>query len=261
MNIWRTDIIDDPYKLEPLSESIITNAEKTLNIELPKSYLDILKFQNGGYITYDSHPSPIETSLDDMTIHLDHIKGISDNQGVGILETPSLIREWSLPEKIVLISGDGHSWVAFDYRKNTQNPPIIYIDQEENKIIKIANSFDDFLKNLFIEETETEFELDVVQITMKQVDMAIKNNNVEEITQALFLMPQEIDESNKSWFINKLFQLSSHPNNHVRKSVAEATLFLVDCLDKDTLIQLVEIFKKDSDSDVEYFAEAIKNEL
>lgn len=196
-----------------------------------------------------------------MTIHLDHIKGISDNQGLGILETPSLITEWNLPKKIVLFGGDGHSWVGFDYRENTQNPPIIYIDQEENKIIKIANSFDDFLKNLFIEETETEFELDVVQITMKQVDIAIKNNNVEEIIQALFLMPQEIDESNKSWFIKTLFHLSIHPNTHVRKSVAEATLFLVDCLDKDTLIQLVEIFKKDSDSDVEYYAAEITNEF
>ena len=263
MDIWRTDILADSYKLEPLTKSVITKVEENLSIKLPKSYLDILYIQNGGYIIYDAHPSKIETSSGDMTIHLDHIKGLSDKRRLGILETPSLITEWNLPKKIVLFSGDGHSWVAFDYRENTQNPPIIYIDQEENIIIKIANSFDDFLKNLFIEETETEteIELNVVQITKKQVDMAIKNNNIEEITQALFLMPQEIDESNKSWFIKTLFQLSSHPNNHVRKSVAEATLFLVDCLDKDTLIKLIEIFKKDSDSNVEYYASAITNEF
>lgn len=38
MDIWRTDILDDSNKLEPLTESLITKVEENLNIKLPKSY-------------------------------------------------------------------------------------------------------------------------------------------------------------------------------------------------------------------------------
>jgi hypothetical protein len=33
-----------------------------------------------------------------------------------LLDTPYLVREWDLPASIVLLYGEGHYWVALDYR-------------------------------------------------------------------------------------------------------------------------------------------------
>ncbi|MGY3215794.1 hypothetical protein ACVWWV_000296 [Bacillus sp. TE9122W] len=42
------------------------------------------------------------------------------------MDSAYLIKEWELPEGLVLISGDGHTWVAMDYRKMKKNPAIHY---------------------------------------------------------------------------------------------------------------------------------------
>lgn len=64
------------------------------------------------------------------------------------LESEYLIKEWGLPRNIVLISGDGHSWIALDYRNTKQEPPVIFVDVDDGQIIKIAPNFEAFLKGL-----------------------------------------------------------------------------------------------------------------
>lgn len=149
MSIWRTDIEQDMFKLSPVSESTIQEAENTFNVKLPGEYIDILKIQNGGYIKFDSHYSPEPTSWSGDSINVEYIMGIGYD--TGILDTPILIKEWDLPDNIILICGDGHSWVAFDYRNQSKNPPVIYVDSEANQIIEIAPSFKVFLNNLYVD--------------------------------------------------------------------------------------------------------------
>ncbi|GMG78163.1 hypothetical protein ShirakiTA10_11250 [Bacillus safensis] len=59
------------------------------------------------------------------------------------MDSAYLINEWELPEGLVLISGDGHTWVVMDYRKMKKNPSIHYFDVEMEEDFKLANSFDE----------------------------------------------------------------------------------------------------------------------
>ncbi|KIL74491.1 SMI1/KNR4 family protein [Pseudobacillus badius] len=141
-SIWQTDNEDQQ---EPLTDEAVAKAEEILQVKLPESYIDILREQNGGYLLYDAYPTSVPTSWADDHIHVDHLKGIGEG---GILETGYLIEEWGLPKHIVLISGDGHTWIALDYRKTSENPPVILIEDDGETIIELAPDFLVFLEGL-----------------------------------------------------------------------------------------------------------------
>ena len=156
-NFWQED--DEIYKLLPLTDKTIENAEEKLQVKFPDSYIKLLKKQNGGYIHYDAFPSVIPTSWADDHINVDHILGIGEEKGV--LKTEYLIQEWGFPRNIVIFSGGGHSCVAFDYRSKKEDPPIIYVDVEADQIIELAPNFESFIEGLYINETELEDEVEL----------------------------------------------------------------------------------------------------
>lgn len=121
-------------------------AEEELKVKLPEGYISLLKEQNGGYIIYDSFPTNFPTSWADNHINVDYIRGIGGEES--IQESEYLIDEWGLPKKVVLISGDGHTWIAFDYRYTDESPPIILIDHDGEEITEITPDFESFLNGL-----------------------------------------------------------------------------------------------------------------
>ncbi|MCD8510879.1 MAG: SMI1/KNR4 family protein [Bacillus sp. (in: Bacteria)] len=145
-NIWQEG--NDYGKLEPLTDEIVKIAEDKLGIKLPDSYINILNQQNGGYIIFNAHPTNIPTSWADDHVKVDHILGIGIGKEKGILESEYLIKEWGLPHNIVPISGDGHSWIALDYRNSKTGPPVIFIDVEQNQEIRLAKNFEGFISGL-----------------------------------------------------------------------------------------------------------------
>jgi hypothetical protein len=78
-----------------------------------------------------------------------------DPEGFSILSSPIVIDELCLPNKLILLEGDYHSWIALDYRDNKDIPSVAYFyedySEEEMKwgSIEIAPSFDIFLTKLF----------------------------------------------------------------------------------------------------------------
>ncbi len=150
MKFWNQE--SDYDKLEPLTEQMIVRAEKELKVKLPQSYISLLKKQNGGYINFDAHPSPQPTEWADDLIRVDHIYGIAPNKG--ILQSSYLIKEWDLPKNLVLISGDGHWWIALDYRIQKEEPPVVYIESDGGRTIELARNFDSFLVGLCTWEYE-----------------------------------------------------------------------------------------------------------
>jgi SMI1-KNR4 cell-wall len=56
--------------------------------------------------------------------------------------------EWNLPKELILIGGDGHDWVALDYRNSRTCPPIVHINSEEETIMPIAASFKELFTRL-----------------------------------------------------------------------------------------------------------------
>ncbi|MCU7741519.1 SMI1/KNR4 family protein [Priestia megaterium] len=268
MKFWK-EIAEDTYKLKSLTEQDIKQAEFFFNVSLPKEYLNLLALQNGGEINYNSHPSPIATSWAETHINISFIMGIGKENG--ILETPYYLKEWGIPEGFILFSGEGHAWLAFDYRHSKSNPPIVYIDNEMNQIIKIADSFGLFLSKLYIEDTfSNEEELNdnlEWHYTKTDLERLMLTNDIDQLKSALSYITQEIvdfseDPMDIKWLAEKFLDLSSHSNENVRIEVANLVWnFFMDVCESEILKQLMSKFEHDSDSDVRAYVEDIKEKL
>ena len=250
--IWRED--SEYYKLAQLTDKAVKEAEEKLNVVLPKTYINLLKEQNGGYINFNSFPSNVPTTWADNHINVDHIFGIGE--GEGILESEYLIQEWGLPENIVLISGSGHSWVALDYRKTKEEPPIIYLD-EDSEIIEIASNFEAFLNGLYIEKVIVEdafFEQDVKHWTLDELEIAFLSNNEQEIIIALNYL-YENTAGNEQFIEQKLINLLQHPILDMKQLGANYAGYFneMGIISSNGVKEMVSIMRKDNQ--IEYYVD------
>ncbi|MFJ7745765.1 SMI1/KNR4 family protein [Peribacillus sp. NPDC097295] len=249
---------DDYFKLEPLTDEMVEKAEQDLKVKLPPSYIDILKEQNGGFTNFNSYPIDFPTSWAENHIRVDHIFGIGEKNS--ILDSEYLIKEWEMPEGLILFNGDGHTWVAFDYRNVDSNPSIVYVDNEDETIIKISNTFDEFLERLYMEEFEPPEE-DDDDFLMKHYgkddfEILLQQDDVEELFYAIIYVSQF--ERDVEWVSKQFLKLSNHPDDHIRNGIANNVWNTLSYqLDDETIQTFIEIFKNDSDSDVRMYAEMI----
>ncbi|MDQ4707943.1 SMI1/KNR4 family protein [Bacillus subtilis] len=202
----------DPFRLKDISEDEIKKVEKKLNLTLPEQYKKLIIQQNGGLINFNAFPTDQETSWADDHIEVDHIRGIGKD--LGILESEYLIKEWGLPQRLLLIQGDGHNWVALDYRLTNENPPVHYFDLELNNDFKIADSFDEFLSKLYTHEYEEDQEdenLDFDEIRSidpndpdaiqkEEVEKILTNKNPMEIHRISLFPIQSVEDL--EWLLN-----------------------------------------------------------
>lgn len=147
------------YNNPPLTEDMIVAAEKTLAVKLPALFIELLKIQNGGYTKGFSYPMTQKTTWSDNHVPLSELFGIVTDKlidsGHNILNSHYMIKEWGLPDRQVLLTGDGHWWITLDYR-NGESPTVKWIDTECDEEVEVANSFDDFINGLVSDETFAE---------------------------------------------------------------------------------------------------------
>ncbi|MBY0061406.1 MULTISPECIES: SMI1/KNR4 family protein [Priestia] len=155
---------DSEYKCidYPINDEIIKQAEVILGVKLPSSLLDLMKIRNGGGLNYpyfilpdgDAESIPYGGRANINSIDPIHF----ENDDISILSSKDLLREVKLTGEFVVLWTDFHYWVVLDYRNRSQNPSVMYIaenysaskyDTTEWEYIKIADNFDDFLKQLF----------------------------------------------------------------------------------------------------------------
>jgi len=150
MSIWSTD--SDYYNLGELLDEDIQFAEEHFQVKLPKAYVDLLKLQNGGSLIFNALPIAFNRWDNDDYIETDHLFGIK--KGEGILQTDYFVKEWGINRKnIILICGDGHSWIALDYNSR-EEPSVIYIETDEERITEIYPTFQAMLESLYLHEDE-----------------------------------------------------------------------------------------------------------
>lgn len=149
-NFWAGNYYNHP----PLTDDMVSQAEKRLAVKLPSELIELLKVQNGGYTKGFAFPMTKATSWFENHISLPELFGIVDESfstAQNILSTEYMTKEWDLPEKQVLLCGDGHWWITLDYRKG-DSPTITWIDTEAEEDIYISDSFKTFLNGLVPEE-------------------------------------------------------------------------------------------------------------
>lgn len=206
---WEIDEEENYYTLEKINEKEIAEAEKKLGVTLPDTYKKLLLEQNGGYIVHNAFPTTHPNSWSEDHIQFTHLRGIAEDDG--IMESEYLIEEWDLPKGLILINGDGHTWVAMDYRNTKENPPIHYFDVEMEEDFKLADSFDELIKGLYTveyiideEEAEIEYEIPNEYLSKEefQAILKMKNPNTDDIYKIQYYPMKEIEEI--EWFFNKM---------------------------------------------------------
>jgi SMI1-KNR4 cell-wall len=161
MKISKTEFWDSEYYINiPLTNEMVLIAEKELNVKLPSLLIELLQIQNGGYTKGFGFPMTQPTSWADNHVPLSELNGIvikSTSETIhNLLQTPYMTKEWGIPEKQVLLSGDGHYWITLDYRKGI-NPSVRWIDTEMDQDIHVADNFEEFFNGLVSFDTfETE---------------------------------------------------------------------------------------------------------
>ena len=166
----------DNYRLADVTDDMIEQAQQKLKVTLPESYINLMKKQNGGEL----HTKRLE--IGEEVICVGYLNGIGTKSGQGILLSSTLKREWGLSNRFVYLFGDGHTWLALDYRRyKGDNPPVTYIDLEQNLKQVIAPDFEAFLSQLTYDESlqssAYEYGNELEYFPREEVERVMKNCN------------------------------------------------------------------------------------
>ncbi|WP_144678753.1 MULTISPECIES: SMI1/KNR4 family protein [Bacillus] len=258
-SFWEIDE-EGYYTLKKINEAEIAKAEKKLGVTLPDTYKKLILEQNGGYTIHNAFPTTHSNSWAEDHIRFNHLLGIAEDEG--IMESAYLIKEWELPEGLVLINGDGHTWVAMDYRKTKENPTIHYFDVEMEEDFKLADSFDEFIEGLYTAEysvdeeaAEGEYEEEEEEyITKAELEAILEKEaaNPADIHQITKYPLQDLEEV--EWFFKRIKSyIESVKDEDVLFEVARSieTILILrvytmpsNDIIKKTLFEIVDIFEK-----------------
>ncbi|WP_371648378.1 MULTISPECIES: SMI1/KNR4 family protein [unclassified Streptomyces] len=137
----------------PLTGAVVQDAERQLGVRLPASLLEILRVQNGGLVAelWNALPTDVPTSWSENHVPLDDMMGIGRHDGQpSLLDSGYLVEEWGLPSPLVLLSGDGHCWIALDYQTCGERgePSVTWFDVDTDTELPLATDFQTFVERL-----------------------------------------------------------------------------------------------------------------
>ncbi|PRS29968.1 SMI1/KNR4 family protein [Bacillus pumilus] len=218
---------ESPFTLKKIDEEQIHEAEGTLGVILPDTYKKLILEWNGGFTVRNAFPTELPNSWAEDHVQFDHLRGIAKDDG--IMNSLQLSDELDLPEGLVIISGEEDTWIAMDYRETKEHPPIHYFDLELEVDFKLADTFDDFIEQLYTVEDAM---IEVVEIEEESSDLYISKKELEQIferqdlrQQNLFKMahyPME-DIEEIEWFFDRMKQcIKQIKDQHVLYKAATA---------------------------------------
>ncbi len=139
--------------LAPLTPDMVGAAEEQLGLALPVDLLALLGLQNGGVVadSWDACPAAAN-SYSRNHVPFEDLMGIGRPEAgcLTLLDTPYLVEEWGLPSPVVLLSGQGHYWIALDYRVcgPRDEPSVIWLDSDLESELPLAPDFRSFVERL-----------------------------------------------------------------------------------------------------------------
>src|SRR5689334_13311813 len=149
----QSDYATKEYVGAAITDHLVKQVETRLGYTLPKSYVEFMKFQNGGIPKRTHH----RIKLSDDYIVITGIYSIGDEKPCslcGEFGSQFWIDEWGYPPIGIYFAdcpSAGHDMLCLDYRKSGPNgePRIIHIDQESDyKTVLVAENFEQFIRGL-----------------------------------------------------------------------------------------------------------------
>jgi hypothetical protein len=131
------------------TEERIEVFEKEYGVKLPNDYV---KYTNcdESWVVKLTPPDTGSTKpyFGEGFYSIGDFSGVDPDKYLSIFDSAYLSDTWDLPEKLVLIDGDGHDWIALDYRDSDTTPKVIVIESEGGESVVVANSFEEFVSML-----------------------------------------------------------------------------------------------------------------
>lgn len=179
-------------------------AETKLKVKLPTSYIALMQQQNGGELVNK------RLEIGEEVVCVDYLNGIGSKSGEGILLRSSLKREWGLSNKFVYLYGDGHTWLALDYRRyKGDNPPVTFIDLERGEKTVIAEDFAAFLQLLTFDDSlqssNYEFGQDLEYFPREEVElMMVRCKDTDAYGMSAGMMYYGFTDEDLTWYFTQL---------------------------------------------------------
>ncbi|MEK5101159.1 SMI1/KNR4 family protein [Cytobacillus sp. FSL M8-0252] len=202
--LWAEEL-DEYYKGEVDSE-LVENIQKELNMDLPDSYIQLMKKRNGFYFKNKYFSTDTPNSWANNSVHVDFLYGIG--QEPGLLDSLYLRKEWGIrSKKLLIISADPPMFICLDYRKR-KNPSVVFIDVEQNQEIKLAKDFEEFINGLvdYIEDVE-----------LDSYDSELSEQEIKDY----YMKIDEVIQKGKPGEIERFFTKILSTNNELIRYIVE----------------------------------------
>ena len=148
---------DSTYGTQPaLTPDLVADTERALGVTLPESLLRLMRIRNGGVVADAWDAFPLADGADHVSFG--EVCGAAPAdapESITLGDTPYLIGAWGLPSSLVLRSGDGHTWVALDYRAcgAAGEPSVVYVEADTDVDVQLAPDFRAFVEGLVPSES------------------------------------------------------------------------------------------------------------
>lgn len=189
----------------PVTKEEIEFAEQKFQVKLPKTYVNLLKISNGGALNFCWLNIQGVEGLEgeEGYIYVDRLLGIklSDSDHIlletNILDTDYLKREWGVAQdNIIFIAGDGHYWIALDYRTSIE-PTITFFDTENGKEYYFFNNFDEMIKNMNNYNEIANNDIDASDYRIECLNEKLYENSYEIIEEGVKIWEELVLAENK----------------------------------------------------------------
>jgi len=155
------DYARENYVGEPLTDELLASIEEELGYRLPRTYIELMKAQNGGTPRLTNHRTQEATSWAEDHIAITGIYGINRSKPYslcGRTGSQFWVDEWEYPPIGVYFCdcpSAGHDMICLDYRRCGPDgePHVVHVDQEfDYRITPVAQTFEELIRGLESDE-------------------------------------------------------------------------------------------------------------
>jgi len=148
------------------TDDAVAAVERELGFKLPPSYVEFMRFQNGGFPRRANHRTRERTSWTQDHVAFTGLYSIGSEKPCslcGAVGSRFWVDEWGYPPIGIYFAdcpSAGHDMLCLDYRAcgPTGEPQVVHVDQEfDYKIVFVAESFEAFIRGL---EDDSAFDQD-----------------------------------------------------------------------------------------------------
>ncbi|MFO0551635.1 MAG: SMI1/KNR4 family protein [Polyangiaceae bacterium] len=157
-SFWKDSDYARAEYVEPWpDDAMITSIEAELGVRLPRSYVELMRVQNGGEPRNTRFPTTKATSWSHNHVAITGIMGIGRTKQYslcGSLGSKFMQSAWGYPKIGICICdcpSAGHDMIMLDYREcgPEGEPAVVHVDQEAKfRITFLAKDFETFVRGL-----------------------------------------------------------------------------------------------------------------